>query len=125
MLLTEKVKIYEASRSLAGDVFHTNVFIMLSGIVAELEPEHIYRLLHVTAADDDVFVMDRFRAAGQNAVAISVAAILDQNTLILAVFGKIFCAYTLAALQYNGIVVDVKPTALDQHVGADVNIDSV
>ena len=98
---------------------------MLSGIVAELEPEHIYRLLHATAADDDVFVMDRFRAAGQNAVAISVAAIFNYNTLIFTVFGKLVSIYTLSALENHRIVVDVEAAALDQHVRAGIDVNSI
>jgi hypothetical protein len=99
-LLTEKVKVYKASCSIAGDIFHADEFVVLGGIVAELEPEHINGLVHLAITDYDVFIVYRFRAAGKHSVAISVAAIFNKDIVILAVFGERRGIGTLATLQH-------------------------
>jgi hypothetical protein len=75
--IAEKIQIYKAYRAIAGYVFNTDKLIMLCGIVTELEPKQIYRFVHVTVADNYVFVMDRLRAAGKNAVREAVVTILN------------------------------------------------
>ena len=125
MLLTEKVKIYEASRSLAGDIFQADEFVMLCGVVAELEPKQIDCFVNVAVADYYVFIVYRFRAAGKHSVAVAVSAILHNYILIFAVFGKRGGIFSLAALQHYRVVVDVYIAVFYQHVTADVDIDSV
>ena len=41
----------------AGDILQTDVFIVLGGIVAELEPKHVYGLVNLTITDQYVFVV--------------------------------------------------------------------
>ena len=84
-LLAEKIEIYEASRSPTGDIFQADEFVMLCGVVAEFEPEQIDRFVDVTVADDYVFVVYRFRAAGQHSVAVAVLAILHNDIMVFAV----------------------------------------
>ena len=98
---------------------------MLCGVVAELEPKQIYRFVYVTVADDDVFVVDRLRAACQNTVTKAVVTVLNQNALIFTVFRKLFGIYTLASLKHHRIVVNVEIAILDQHVVTDIYVYSV
>ena len=69
--------------------------------------------------------MDALRPEGQAAVAEAVAAVLDQHPLGDAVFGQGVGPGALAALEHHRVVVDLKAAALDQHVGADVQVDGV
>ena len=98
---------------------------MLCGVVAELEPEQIYGFIHMTVADDDIFVMDGLGAAGQNTVTEAVVTVLNQNALIFTVFRKLFGIYTLAALKHHRIVVNVEIAIFDQHVVTDIYVYSV
>lgn len=123
--IAEKIQIYKAYRAVAGDIFEAYEFIVLRGVVAELEPKQIYGFVYVTVADDDVFVVDGLGSAGQSSVAEAVVAILNQNTLIFAVFGKLVGIYALATLEHHRVVVDVEVAVLDKYVVTNVYINGV
>jgi hypothetical protein len=125
LLLSEQIEIDKASRLVTMDVFHSYVFVVLGGVVAELEPKQIYGFVYVTVADDDVFVVDGLGSAGQSSVAEAVVAILNQDTLIFAVFGKLVGIYALATLEHHRVVVDVEVAVLDEYVVANVYINGV
>lgn len=59
-LLAEKVEIDKASCPLAGDIFQADEFVVLCGVVTELEPEQIDGFVDVAVTDDYVFVVYRF-----------------------------------------------------------------
>ena len=94
------VDVQEAGR-LAGHVFKGDVLIMLGGIRAHFEHEHIAHAIHRAAADKHVAVMHALRAAGQHAVAEAICAVLHQDALVAAVVGIGICPGSLAALEHH------------------------
>ena len=69
--------------------------------------------------------MQRLRAQGQTTVYLAVSAVLHEDPLSGAVGLVLVGPGTLSALDHHSVVVDMHETTVNEHVGADINVDSV
>ena len=66
-----------------------------------------------------------FGTAGKTAITEAINAVLHNNSLIGAVFRCCIRPGSLAALQHNGIIINLQITVLYQHILADININGI
>jgi len=109
----------------AGDPLDGDVFVKLGGIGAHLKPEYPGRAVYLAVLHQDVPVVDGFASAGDRRVAEAEGAVADQNVHIRAVGGVGIGVRAFTPLEGDGIVVDLHVAAVDQDMGAGVEVDGV
>ena len=56
---------------------------------------------------------------------LTIAAVLYQDALTVAIGFVLVSPRALATLQHHGVIVDMHVTAVDEHVGTYVDVDGV
>ena len=98
---------------------------MLRCVWAHLEPQHAVGLGNCAVAKDYVAVVQTLATECQTAVNPAVGTVLYDDIITRTIVWVFVCPCALAAFQHHCIVAHAHVTAIDKHVVAHVDVDSI
>lgn len=95
-----------------------SLLVMLRGVRTHLEPKHSLRIAHLDISQYDVAVVHALTAKGEATVNSTIVAVLNQHMIYRTILWGLVSPSALAALDGNGIIIDVHIATIYQHVMA-------